>query len=173
MIKIKDYKLKPLRKLFRPYYSPNFDFYEMDYALSNLLINNKKMYKYYLILININTKFLFMAPIQNDNTQNVEITRIIIKNINNHLASLDPNLKINNIRADGDNKFDKMIEDNDRPETIRLGKMIYKRNIFLDYLAFEGITVYLNSSPFLNKIELLIGLSEQFVIKLVLEVFCG
>jgi hypothetical protein len=44
-----------------------------------------------------------------------------------------------------------MIEDNDRPETIRLGKMIYKRNTFLDYLASEGITLDLNSSPFLNK----------------------
>jgi hypothetical protein len=96
-IKIEDYKLKPLRKLFRPYYSPNFNSYEMDYALSNLLINNKKVYKYYLVLININTKFLFMAPIKNNTTTNVEITRIIIKDINDHLASLGPNLKINNI----------------------------------------------------------------------------
>jgi hypothetical protein len=44
-----------------------------------------------------------------------------------------------------------MIEDNDRLKTIRLGKMIYKRNTFLDYFASEGITLYLNSSPFLNK----------------------
>jgi hypothetical protein len=44
-----------------------------------------------------------------------------------------------------------MIEDNDKPETVKLGKMIYKRNVFLDYLASEGITLYLNSSPFLNK----------------------
>jgi hypothetical protein len=29
--------------------------------------------------------------------------------------------------------------------------MIYKKNTFLDYLACEGITLYLNSSPFLNK----------------------
>jgi hypothetical protein len=44
-----------------------------------------------------------------------------------------------------------MIEDNDRPETIKLGKIIYKRNTFLNYLASQGITLYLNSSPFLNK----------------------
>jgi hypothetical protein len=44
-----------------------------------------------------------------------------------------------------------MIEDNDRPETIKLDKMIYKRNTFLDYLPSENITLYLNSSPFLNK----------------------
>jgi hypothetical protein len=44
-----------------------------------------------------------------------------------------------------------MIEDNDIPDKIRLGKMIYKRNIFLEYLACENITLYLNLSPFLNK----------------------
>jgi hypothetical protein len=121
--KIEDYKLKPLRKVFRPYYSPNFNSYEMDYALSNLLVNSKKVYKYYLILININTKFLFAAPIQNNTTPNVEKTQIIIKELNDHLASLESNLKINNIREEGDSKFGKMIEDNDRPETIRLGKM--------------------------------------------------
>jgi hypothetical protein len=64
---------------------------------------------------------------------------------------LGPNLKTNNIRADGDSKFGKMIEDNDRPETVRLGKMIYKRNVFLNYLESKSITLYLNSSPFLNK----------------------
>jgi hypothetical protein len=41
-IKIENYKLKPLRKLYKPYFSPNFNGYEMDYALSNLLINNQK-----------------------------------------------------------------------------------------------------------------------------------
>jgi hypothetical protein len=123
----------------------------MDYAISNLLVNNRKVYKYYLILININTKFLFAAPIQNNTTPNIKITQIIIKSINDHLATLGPNLKINNIRADGDRKFGKMIEDNDRPETIEFGKMIYKRNSFLEYLESENITLYLNSSPFLNK----------------------
>jgi hypothetical protein len=44
-----------------------------------------------------------------------------------------------------------MIEDNDRVETTKLGKIIYKRNIFLEYLESEDITLYLNSSPFLNK----------------------
>jgi hypothetical protein len=29
-LKIEDYKLKPLRKLFRPYFSQNFNSYEMD-----------------------------------------------------------------------------------------------------------------------------------------------
>jgi hypothetical protein len=142
-IKIRDYK--------RLFFSPNFNSYEIDYALSNFSINNKKVYKYYLILINIITKFLFATPIQNNTTTNVYLTRIIIKSINDHLVSLSSNLKINNIRADGDRKFGKMIEDNDIPETIKLGVMTYKRNSFLDYLASEGLTLYLNFSLFLNK----------------------
>jgi hypothetical protein len=42
-VKIKDYKLKPLRKLFRPYFSPNFNSYEMDYVISDFLINDVKI----------------------------------------------------------------------------------------------------------------------------------
>jgi hypothetical protein len=114
--KIEDYKLKPLRKLYKPYFSPNFNIYETDYALSNFLINNKNVYKYYLILININSKFLFVLPIRNNKTPSIEITKILIKNINDCVGSLGNNLKINNLRADGDSKFGKMIEDNDRPE---------------------------------------------------------
>jgi hypothetical protein len=133
--KLRDYKLPPLRKLFRPYFSPNFNSYEIDYAFSNFTINSVKIFKYYLILININTKFLFA-----NTTPNVDLTKIIIKSINDHLISLSPNLKINNIRADGDSKFGKMIENNDIPDTIKLGVMTYKRNSFIDYLASEGIT---------------------------------
>jgi hypothetical protein len=44
-----------------------------------------------------------------------------------------------------------MIEDNDIPDKIKLNVMTFKRNSFLDYLASKGITLYLNSSPFLNK----------------------
>jgi hypothetical protein len=114
-VKIKDYKLKPLRKLFGPYFSPNFNNYETDYVISDFLINDVKVYKYYLILININTKFLFAVPIKNNTTPSIEISRIIIKNINDHLKPISPTLKINNIRVDGDSKFGKMIEDNDGP----------------------------------------------------------
>jgi hypothetical protein len=101
----------------------------------------KKIYKYYLILININTKFLFAVPVRNNTTPNVDLTKIIIKSINDHLKSLSPNLKINNIQADGDSKFGKMIEDNDNPDSITLGVMTYKKNSFLDYLASQGITL--------------------------------
>jgi hypothetical protein len=120
----------------------------MDYAFSNLTINSKKIYKYYLILININTKFLFATPIRNNITPTVDLTRIVINSINDHLATLSPNLKINNIRADGDSKFGRMIEDNDTPDKIKLDVMTYKRNSFFDYLASEGITLFILDRSF-------------------------
>jgi hypothetical protein len=105
----------------------------IDYALNNFLINDQRVYKYYLILININAKFLFALQIKNNTSPSIEITKILIKDVNDYLGSLSSNLKINNIRADGESKFGKMVEDNDRVETIKLGKIIYKRNTFLDY----------------------------------------
>jgi hypothetical protein len=44
-----------------------------------------------------------------------------------------------------------MIKDNNKMERVKLGKFIYKRNSFLDYLESEDITLYLNKSPFINK----------------------
>jgi hypothetical protein len=105
-----------------------------------------------LVLLNHQyTKFLFALPVRNNTTPSIEITKILIKDVNGYLGSLSINLKINNFRADGDSKFEKMIENNDRVETKKLGKIIYKRNIFFEYLECECITLYLNSSPFLNK----------------------
>jgi hypothetical protein len=111
-VKIEDYRLKQLHKFYRPYFHQNLIVMRwIDYAVSNFLIDNKKIYKYYLIPININTKFLFGLPIKKNTTQSVEITKILIKDVNDHLVSLRSDLKINNIRADGDSKFEKMIED--------------------------------------------------------------
>jgi hypothetical protein len=95
--KIEDYKLKHLSKLYRPYFSPNFNSYEIDYALCNFLTNNQKVYKYYLILININSKFFFALQIKNNTTPLIEITKILIKDVNDHLGEFSLNLKINNI----------------------------------------------------------------------------
>jgi hypothetical protein len=34
---------------------------------------------------------------------------------------------------------------------VKLGDFMYKRNTFLDYLDSQKITLYLNTSPFINK----------------------
>jgi hypothetical protein len=88
---------------------------------------------------------LFAVPIKNNTTPSIQITKIIVENINSHLKSIKDSLKINNIRADGDSKFGKMIEDNGGPKTIKLGKMYYKTNSFLKYLQSQSITLELLS----------------------------
>jgi hypothetical protein len=44
-----------------------------------------------------------------------------------------------------------MIEDSSRITIIKPGEFMYKRNSFLDYLNSQKITLYLNSSLFINK----------------------
>jgi hypothetical protein len=44
-VKIPDYQLKPLKKFYRPYFSPRFNSYEMDYAVASFLINNEEAKK--------------------------------------------------------------------------------------------------------------------------------
>jgi hypothetical protein len=41
--RIQDYRLKLLQKFFQLYFSPHFNSYEIDYAISNFLINNKSI----------------------------------------------------------------------------------------------------------------------------------
>ena len=151
MNKIRDYRLKTLKKFYRPYFSPRFNSYEMDYASGRFLINDTQVFKYYLFLININTKFLFAQPIQNNTYPSVAITRILVKDVNDHLNSLGLEYKIDNIRADGDSKFGKMIKEDSKNDTVTLGDFIYKKNEFISYLASENIKLYLNASPFVNK----------------------
>ena len=151
MNKIRDYRLKTLKKFYRPYFSPRFNSYEMDYASGRFLINDTQVFKYYLFLININTKFLFVQPIQNNTYPSVAITRILVKDVNDHLNSLGLEYKIDNIRADGDSKFGKMIKEDSKNDTVTLGDFIYKKNEFISYLASENIKLYLNASPFVNK----------------------
>jgi hypothetical protein len=56
-VKIPNYQVKPLKKFYRPYFSPKFNSYEMDYAVAGFLINNERMFKFYLFVINIDTMF--------------------------------------------------------------------------------------------------------------------
>jgi hypothetical protein len=65
----------------------------------------------------------------------IEITKILIKDVNDHLGEFSLNLKINNIWVQKDDwRYN-------RPEIVKLGVMTHKRNVFLDYLESEGITL--------------------------------
>jgi hypothetical protein len=124
----------------------------MDHAVCNFLINNKKVYKYYLYITDINTKFLFVSVVRNNLTPSIEITRILVEDINDNPESIGYIFKINNIQADGNSKLGKMIGDTDwnklylqdtsKNTTIRLNDFDYKRNSFLKYLDSQNIIIF-------------------------------
>jgi hypothetical protein len=131
--KIRDYQLKPLKKFYRPYFSPKFNSYEMDYAIGNFSINNERIFKFYLFVININSKFLFAQPFKNNTHPTIRITKFLIKDINNHLKSLNIDFKIDNIRGDADTKFAKVINEYVDDKIVLLGDFVYNKNKFVDY----------------------------------------
>jgi hypothetical protein len=107
-IKLKDYKLPPLhKKYFRPYFSPKYNSWEMDFMVipyigkkspfknKNLIEANEK-YFYYLFVININTRYLCVFP------SFFKDSKIIINSLNNMINN---GFEINNIRGDKDSAF--------------------------------------------------------------------
>jgi hypothetical protein len=82
---VQDYRLKPLKAFYRPYFSPHFNTWEID-----LVFFAKD--KLYLFAINVNTKFLLVYPIRNKNTYS------IIDVLNNMVRVVE----IDEIRGDGE-----------------------------------------------------------------------
>ncbi|KAA6357741.1 MAG: hypothetical protein EZS28_046732 [Streblomastix strix] len=91
--KIKDYKLKPLKQFYRPYFSKSLGSWEID-----IVFDGKQDY---LFCININTKYLVVYEIQNKTS--VEI-----------LQCLDQLIKqqhVTNLRSDGESAIgSKMVQ---------------------------------------------------------------
>jgi hypothetical protein len=68
--KIPDYRIKPLQKLFRPYFSPHTDSYEIDYVYGGTVNvydietgENIQEPQNFFFCININSKYLFVEPL--------------------------------------------------------------------------------------------------------------
>jgi hypothetical protein len=157
---LKDYKAKTLKNKFqRPYYSPKVNSYEIDYVDSGTF---GKRFRHYLAVININTKYLFMIPLKLNANETLQDTYAIIKQINDSLIALNKDMKIDNIRGDGDRKFGTIVDDVDgsnidipqNNKIIKLGNydnMNFTKNIFTEYLKDNNISMYLNPSKFANK----------------------
>ena len=86
---IKDYKLKPVKKLSKPNFSHEPYTYEMD-----IMFISKRAY---LVLINVNTKYLFVEPITFKDEFNV--IKVIDRMMN------DKHIKIETIKCDGERAF--------------------------------------------------------------------
>jgi hypothetical protein len=82
--KIKDYRLAPLKKFQRPYFSPRTGSYEMDYTIAR----HDNWSRWYFVCININMRYLMIYPlhfkfqgeaIKNTDVQSVQNTLSFIQ----------------------------------------------------------------------------------------------
>jgi hypothetical protein len=116
--KVRDYRLKTQEKYFRPYFSPFFDSYEMDYANTGkyaLGAYGFKAYdsRAYLFVININTKYLIVEPLPQGKSPSIDETVAALERVfeklerlfRNSPYRLDGETYINNLRADADRAF--------------------------------------------------------------------
>jgi hypothetical protein len=124
---IPDTKLSHLKKFHRPYFSPTFNSWELDYFSSGGSIDeltHETLFRNYLIFININTKFIQVYPIKKLNTHG---------NSNFSLYCLKDMLKkykITNIRGDDDFSFS---------------------GVFQEYLKTHNIKHFFSGSKYTNK----------------------
>ncbi len=92
--RVPDHQLKPLKILDRPYFSPHFHSWEIDFAfaqhptLKNQLLD-------FLYIININTRFLAVFPTKDRSSG--EVIRC--------LAELMLSAKVKHVRGDGERSF--------------------------------------------------------------------
>ncbi|KAA6371373.1 MAG: hypothetical protein EZS28_033100, partial [Streblomastix strix] len=87
-----DYQLKPLAKFERPYFSPNYNSWEIDQVF---IMKKSVEIKQYLFAINVNTKFLVVIPVKSK-------SQIPILDALKQLISL---VLISDIRGDGEKAY--------------------------------------------------------------------
>jgi hypothetical protein len=116
MTKIKDYRIKPLQKFYRPYFSPHTDSYEIDYVYGGKMITynsetgeHKTVNRNYIVCININTKYLFMIPLPMGENKKFINTLTAISQIKAVVESMNPEATIKHIRGDADSAFGKIV----------------------------------------------------------------
>jgi hypothetical protein len=99
-----DTKLTHLRKYRRPYFSPRFDSYEVDFFESGYFHAENEpsrvFYRFYLAFININSKFLIVYPHKINTGRNSHFAKKCLEDMITH-----KHIHIDNIRADDDFSF--------------------------------------------------------------------
>jgi hypothetical protein len=96
---ILDKKLPPLKKYFRPYFSPRHGSWEIDYMYSGTFtFGNDIYFRFYLVCININTKYAVVFPMNKNEHYDTKFSLSCIK-------ELQRKALVTNIRADDDPSF--------------------------------------------------------------------
>jgi hypothetical protein len=121
-----DKKLKNLKKYYRPYFSPKFHSWEIDFLITGQLRlpAGATFYSNILIFININTKYLVIYP----ETINVPKTAVFVINCFDDMLG-KRKIKINNVRGDMDVVFSEEVQ---------------------DYLQKKNISYYFTSNKLIN-----------------------
>jgi hypothetical protein len=120
---VPDYKLKPLKQFFRPYFSPNFNCWEIDIGFFNK--------KSYLFAININTKYLIVFPIERKKPNSYTIRMLLEK-----LISL---VEVDEIRGDGDTTWAYGVDD-----------VMLPINLIQEFCDEHEVRTYFTKSKFTN-----------------------
>jgi hypothetical protein len=128
------------------------------------LKGKEKNFRYYLVLMNINTKYLFFEPLEENVYQTLDITRSVVRSINEKLKKKSQKICIQYFRGEVERKFCTMIakyEDQTRGlwsqykkanrNGVILGEMTFVANSFTLFCKDSGISLFLNSSTFINK----------------------
>jgi hypothetical protein len=146
--KVPDYQVKPLLRFQRPYFSPHFNSYEMDYVNTGKFFDerNKTKVQNYLFVININTKYLISIPLPMGAAPSIERTMEALSQV---FEKLLPK-KIDSLRGDGDTAFGRTDYENDLNDQPEVSKR--KQEVFLSFLRRNGVErLYLSASKFTNK----------------------
>jgi hypothetical protein len=146
--KVPDYQMKPLLRFQRPYFSPRFNSYEMDYVNTGKFFDdyNKAMVQNYLFVININTKYLISIPLPMGAAPSIERTMEALSQV---FVKLLPK-KIDSLRGDGDTAFGRTDYENTLNNQPEISKR--KQEQFLNFLKRNGVErLYLSASKFTNK----------------------
>jgi hypothetical protein len=150
-LKVPDYRLKPLNKFQRPYFSPKRNSYEIDYV-TQTDPDRPQDFVFYLFCINLNTRYLTVRGLDYKTFPTNENTVLAFEEIYNHILTNFRDNEIKHLRGDADKAFGTLILKNlERKKQEKLGEFRYVKNVFTTYLANLGIDLYLNSSKYTNK----------------------
>jgi hypothetical protein len=151
---IKDHRLKPLARFFRPDFSPYRNTYEIDYLIIEAYGPNAQKH---LFVINVNTKYLHVFPLPVGEQETLEYTLSGIQQIKESIEKMTNEVStIHYIRGDADKTFGKIVASEDAivaftRNPVILGHKTYVRNIFTNWLDDNKIEMFLNSSDYVNK----------------------
>jgi hypothetical protein len=124
----------------------------MDWASTG----NSQPFRNYLFCININTRYLFVIPIDiNKNPAQIDTWKSLVK-INN---SMTEDHKLKHIRGDADTTFGyhfyeqepQLVSSLQEPKYVRLGTTVYHGNDLTWYLLANNIELSLFPSKYTNK----------------------